>query len=324
MNTALEIDFFGHVNSTHVCGQRMMNGIGGSGDFARNAYLSIFMCPSIAKEGTISTIVPMCTHVDHNEHSVQVVVTEQGFADLRGLAPQERAQLIIDRCAHPISRLFAPLFARKRPGTHPARFEPLFRTASKLAAARLDVAGSFSGRQAEGHRINGSSHRRNFFHARRTIHHRGRFSAGHVRSMACAGRSRFERRHRSNKDWSRTPTTASIFNRFIPVATNSAPAMLGLPGIAPLCARIKHQLAQCKPVGTCDKNTPIPICASRTAPFWKTLKAAPPRSRCDSTRPLAADWIRTAPVRPIWLPTTVWPHTAPPIWTPFLTRFNCH
>ena len=101
MNTALEVDIFGHVNSTHVCGNRMMNGIGGSGDFARNAYLSIFMCPSIAKDGAISTIVPMCTHVDHNEHSVQVVVTEQGLADLRGLAPHQRAQRIIDRCAHP-------------------------------------------------------------------------------------------------------------------------------------------------------------------------------------------------------------------------------
>ena len=87
LNTALEIDLFGHVNSTHVCGQRLINGIGGSGDFARNSYLTIFMCPSIAKGGTISAVVPMCTHVDHNEHSVHVVVTEQGFADLRGLRP---------------------------------------------------------------------------------------------------------------------------------------------------------------------------------------------------------------------------------------------
>jgi propionyl-CoA:succinyl-CoA transferase len=104
MNTALEVDVFGHVNSTHLFGQRMMNGIGGSGDFARNAYLSIFMCPSIAKDGTISTIVPMCTHVDHNEHSVQIVVTEQGLADLRGLAPHQRAARVIDRCAHPAYR----------------------------------------------------------------------------------------------------------------------------------------------------------------------------------------------------------------------------
>ncbi len=101
MNTALEIDLYGHVNSTHVCGQQVMNGIGGSGDFARNAYQSIFMCPSVARGGKISTIVPMCTHIDHNEHSVQVVVTEQGYADLRGLAPKERALRIIERCAHP-------------------------------------------------------------------------------------------------------------------------------------------------------------------------------------------------------------------------------
>lgn len=104
INTALEVDIFGHVNSTHLCGQRMINGIGGSGDFARNAYISIFVCPSTAKRGTISTIVPMCTHVDHSEHSVQVIVTEQGFADLRGLAPQERAVTMIDHCAHPTYR----------------------------------------------------------------------------------------------------------------------------------------------------------------------------------------------------------------------------
>lgn len=104
MNTALEVDVYGHANSTHVCGQTMLNGIGGSGDFARNAYLSMFMCPSYAKGGRISTIVPMCTHVDHNEHSVQVIVTEQGLADLRGLAPADRAQLMIERCAHPAYR----------------------------------------------------------------------------------------------------------------------------------------------------------------------------------------------------------------------------
>jgi len=104
MNTALEVDLYGHVNSTHLCGQTMINGIGGSGDFARNAYLSIFMCPSVAKGGRISTVVPMCTHVDHNEHSVQVIVTEQGLADLRGLAPAERARRLIERCAHPAYR----------------------------------------------------------------------------------------------------------------------------------------------------------------------------------------------------------------------------
>ena len=118
MNTALEIDIFGHVNSTHVCGRRIMNGIGGSGDFSRNAYLSIFMCPSVAKGGNISTIVPMCTHVDHNEHSIQVVVTEQGLADLRGLAPKQRAMKIIDRCAHPAYRDYLHRYVRESGSSH--------------------------------------------------------------------------------------------------------------------------------------------------------------------------------------------------------------
>ena len=100
-NTALEVDIFGNVNSTHLLGRKMMNGIGGSGDFTRNAFISMFICASTQKSDKISTIVPLVTHVDHNEHSVQVVVTEWGVADLRCKAPIERAELIIDRCAHP-------------------------------------------------------------------------------------------------------------------------------------------------------------------------------------------------------------------------------
>lgn len=101
MNGMIEADIYGNVNSTHIMGTRMMNGIGGSGDFARNAYLSIFMTPSTAKGGSISAIVPMVSHVDHTEHDVQVIVTEHGLADLRGLAPRQRARLIIENCADP-------------------------------------------------------------------------------------------------------------------------------------------------------------------------------------------------------------------------------
>lgn len=101
INTALEVDVFGNVNSTHVLGQKMMNGIGGSGDFTRNAYISLFTCPSTAKGGCISAIVPTCSHMDHSEHSVQVVVTEHGVADLRGKDPRERALCIIHQCADP-------------------------------------------------------------------------------------------------------------------------------------------------------------------------------------------------------------------------------
>lgn len=101
MNGMIEADMYGNVNSTHVMGSYIQNGIGGSGDFARNGYLSVFMAPSTAQRGDISTIVPMVSHVDHTEHDVQVIVTEQGLADLRGLSPRQRAKLIIENCSNP-------------------------------------------------------------------------------------------------------------------------------------------------------------------------------------------------------------------------------
>ncbi|WZB68016.1 acetyl-CoA hydrolase/transferase C-terminal domain-containing protein [Achromobacter xylosoxidans] len=104
INTALEFDIYGNVNSTHVGGTHMMNGIGGSGDFARNAHLAIFVSKSMAKNGDISSVVPMVSHVDHTEHDVDVLVTECGLADLRGLAPRERARAIIQHCVHPSYR----------------------------------------------------------------------------------------------------------------------------------------------------------------------------------------------------------------------------
>ncbi len=102
INAALEVDIYGNVNSTHVRGTNMMNGIGGSGDFARNAGLSIFVTKSMAKGGSISSVVPFVSHVDHTEHDVHVLVTEQGIADLRGLSPRERARVIIENLAHPM------------------------------------------------------------------------------------------------------------------------------------------------------------------------------------------------------------------------------
>ena len=101
INTALEADIFGNINSTHVCGTKMMNGIGGSGDFTRNAYISIFTTPSTAKNGAISSFVPMVSHLDHSEHSVKVIISEHGIADLRGKSPIQRAHCIIDNCVAP-------------------------------------------------------------------------------------------------------------------------------------------------------------------------------------------------------------------------------
>lgn len=101
INTALEADLSGNVNSTHVNGTYVMNGIGGSGDFTRSASVAIFTTPSTAKKGTISCIVPMVSHVDHISHDIDVLITEQGVADLRGLTAYERAEVIIENCVHP-------------------------------------------------------------------------------------------------------------------------------------------------------------------------------------------------------------------------------
>ena len=101
INTAIEVDIYGNINSSHLMGSQIVNGIGGSGDFARNSYLSIFVTTSTAKNDKISSIVPMVPHVDHPEHDVDVIVTEQGLADLRGLSPEEKSNKIIDNCVHP-------------------------------------------------------------------------------------------------------------------------------------------------------------------------------------------------------------------------------
>ncbi len=118
MNTVIEADIYGNANSSHICGMDVMNGVGGSGDFTRNSYLSILMTPSIAKNGRISAIVPMCPHIDNNEHSVQVIVTEQGLADLRGLGPAQRAREMINQCAHPMYREYLERYVIESRGGH--------------------------------------------------------------------------------------------------------------------------------------------------------------------------------------------------------------
>ena len=143
INTALEFDLYGNVNSTHLDGTMMMNGIGGSGDFARNAHTSIFVARSTAKAGAISAVVPMVTHVDHTEHDVDILITEVGLADLRNRAPRERARLVIDNCVHPAYRgQLADYFGRAsaRGGHTPHLLEEAFswhlrrkRTGSMLA-----------------------------------------------------------------------------------------------------------------------------------------------------------------------------------------------
>ena len=119
MNTIVEGDIYGNVNSSHAMGSHIINGVGGSNDFARHSKLAIFQTPSTARGGAISSIVPMVTHVDNTEHDVDVLVTEQGWADLRGKTPKQRAQLIIDHCAHPDYRdMLADYHARALKGSY--------------------------------------------------------------------------------------------------------------------------------------------------------------------------------------------------------------
>lgn len=122
LNTPVEVDIYGNVNSTHQMGTKMLNGLGGSGDFARNARISIFATESTAKGGLISCIVPMVSHVDQTEHDVAVVITEQGIADLRWKTPKERAELLIENCAHPdyrpMLREYYKHSLRVSPGKH--------------------------------------------------------------------------------------------------------------------------------------------------------------------------------------------------------------
>jgi succinyl-CoA:acetate CoA-transferase len=124
MNGAIEADIYGNINSTHIMGSSIMNGIGGSGDFARNAYIAMFLTPSTAKNGAISSIVPMVSHVDHTEHDVHVIITEWGVADLRGLAPRRRAQKIIDNCAHPDYRPMLQDYFDRASATSPGKHTP--------------------------------------------------------------------------------------------------------------------------------------------------------------------------------------------------------
>ena len=101
INTVIEADIYGNTNSSYIDGSRLMNGVGGSGDYCQNAGLSIFITKSTAKNGALSCIAPQVSHVDHTIHEIHALITEQGVADLRGLDPVDRAKCIIENCAHP-------------------------------------------------------------------------------------------------------------------------------------------------------------------------------------------------------------------------------
>jgi succinyl-CoA:acetate CoA-transferase len=113
LNGVVEMDIYGHINSSHIMGNRLLAGVGGAGVFASNGTTSIFLTPSSSGKGKVSAVVPMVSHVDITEHNVDVVVTEQGYADLRGMAPHERAVEIIEKCSHPDFRPLLMEYFRK-------------------------------------------------------------------------------------------------------------------------------------------------------------------------------------------------------------------
>ena len=117
INTAIEADIYGNVNSTHIGGTKMMNGIGGSGDFTRNAYISIFTCPSVTKEGRISAIVPMVSHHDHSEHDVNIARQEP-----EGTRTDHHRELRAPRLQeHPLGLPEADRRQGSDPARHPCR-----------------------------------------------------------------------------------------------------------------------------------------------------------------------------------------------------------
>lgn len=125
INTVIEADIYGNTNSSYIDGHRLMNGVGGSGDFCQNAGLSIFITKSTAKNGTLSSIVPLVSHIDHTIHEIHVLITEQGAADLRGLDPVERARVIIDNCAHPNFRPSLNAYLKEALESCPNKHKPV-------------------------------------------------------------------------------------------------------------------------------------------------------------------------------------------------------
>lgn len=102
VNSAIEVDLLGQVNAERI-GDTVVSAPGGLPDFAAAAHraadgLSIIALPSTDARGRHSRIVARLaagTPVSVARHDVDVVVTEQGIADLRGLTTGERALALV-------------------------------------------------------------------------------------------------------------------------------------------------------------------------------------------------------------------------------------
>lgn len=105
VNATLQIDLDGACNSECMNG-RQYSAAGGQLDFVRGAYASkggrsIIACHSTAAKGRVSRIVPALDGpVTTPRNDTHIIVTEHGWADLKGRTADERARALID-LAHP-------------------------------------------------------------------------------------------------------------------------------------------------------------------------------------------------------------------------------
>ncbi len=108
INTALEVDLTGQVNA-EAAGDDWLGAVGGQPDLVRAGHRSpgghaIIALPSTARGGRTSRICKTLNGpVTTPRSDVDVVVTEYGAADLRGLTVSERAQALT-AIAHPEHR----------------------------------------------------------------------------------------------------------------------------------------------------------------------------------------------------------------------------
>lgn len=105
INSALEVDLFGQVNA-EMLNNRYVGAVGGQVDFMHAAAshsegLSIIAMPSVTNNGKYSRIVTRLSNpmVTTSKSDVDVIVTEQGVADLRGKTLQQRALAISEVAA---------------------------------------------------------------------------------------------------------------------------------------------------------------------------------------------------------------------------------
>lgn len=97
VNTALQVDLCGQVGIEEA-GGRMISGIGGHADYARAASraadgLSIVALPT-RRRGQLTLVDRLAVSTSTARSEVDMIVTELGRADLRGLSDAERGQAI--------------------------------------------------------------------------------------------------------------------------------------------------------------------------------------------------------------------------------------